>query len=444
SIVLPIKCFKTKFTSHWLMDTVTALLVQRRLYKEPNLLDEFEALATTAGYTVIGSFDVVSAPSARFGIRSGKADEIATWIEVNEPDRILFSPPLNSSQIFRLMELWKVEVRDRTQIILEIFDKRARTPQAKLQIEKARLSYEAPFERHQIRMRLQNERRGDGHTKDQVGAGEDLLSKRLSEIRKRITLITAKLDKIIGVQKLKKKKRSEGGFIEITLAGYTNAGKSTLHKALTGSDVEIADQLFTTLSTKAAQIPLQGRQIILSDSVGFISDLPPTLMQAFNTTLMEVAEADVIILVVDGSDTATEMLRKVDACLDTFAEIGASGIPIVTALNKIDLLTESETTLQVERLEDDGLTVVPISANTETNIGNLVDTVLSELAPLSIYLVTLPHGDSGMSILSWLHEFGLIKQSEYAEDHIKVEAELSLETAEKLTQMPDVLSISKQ
>ncbi|MHA1882759.1 MAG: GTPase HflX [Candidatus Thorarchaeota archaeon] len=426
------------------MDTVTALLVQRRLYKEPNLLDEFEALATTAGYTVIGSFDVVSAPSARFGIRSGKADEIATWIEVNEPDRILFSPPLNSSQIFRLMELWKVEVRDRTQIILEIFDKRARTPQAKLQIEKARLSYEAPFERHQIRMRLQNERRGDGHTKDQVGAGEDLLSKRLSEIRKRITLITAKLDKIIGVQKLKKKKRSEGGFIEITLAGYTNAGKSTLHKALTGSDVEIADQLFTTLSTKAAQIPLQGRQIILSDSVGFISDLPPTLMQAFNTTLMEVAEADVIILVVDGSDTATEMLRKVDACLDTFAEIGASGIPIVTALNKIDLLTESETTLQVERLEDDGLTVVPISANTETNIGNLVDTVLSELAPLSIYLVTLPHGDSGMSILSWLHEFGLIKQSEYAEDHIKVEAELSLETAEKLTQMPDVLSISKQ
>ncbi len=425
------------------MDTITALLVQRRLYNEPDLLDEFEALATTAGYTVIGNFDVVSAPSARFGIRSGKAEEIATWIEVNEPERILFSPPLNSSQIFRLMELWKVEVRDRTQIILEIFDKRARTPQAKLQIEKARLSYEAPFERHQIRMRLQDERRGDGHVTDQVGSGEDLLSKRLSELRKRIALITAKLEKITDVQKLRKKKRSAGGFVEIALAGYTNAGKSTLHRALTGSEVEVADQLFTTLSTKAAEIPLPGRQIILSDSVGFISDLPPPLMQAFNTTLMEVSEADVIILVVDGSDSIDEMNRKVDACIDTFAEIGASGIPIVLALNKIDVIDTSEITLRVNNLEEQDFLVVSISAAKETNIDTLIKTILDELPPLLLYNITLPLGDSGMSILSWLYEASIVQNPIYHPESIEVHAMLSLEVVQKLTIMTDVIAIER-
>jgi GTP-binding protein HflX len=147
-------------TDH-LMVEATALLVQRRSYLEPDLLSEFKALAKTAMYNVIGSFDIVSAPVAKYNIRSGKADEIKTWIEVNEPEFVLFSPNLTSGQVFRLMELWEIEVRDRTQVILEIFDKNAKTPQARLQIEQARLRYELPFERHQIRMRLQKEHTGD-------------------------------------------------------------------------------------------------------------------------------------------------------------------------------------------------------------------------------------------------------------------------------------------
>ena len=292
-------------------------------------------------------------------------------------------------------------------------------------------------------MRLQNERRGDGHVTDQVGAGEDLLSKRLSEIRKRIALITAKLEKITDVQKLKKKKRSEGGFIEIALAGYTNSGKSTLHKALTGSDVEIADQLFTTLSTKAAELPLPGRQIILSDSVGFISDLPPPLMQAFNTTLMEISDADVIILVVDASDSIDEMNRKVDACIDTFAEIGASGIPIVVALNKIDVLDTPEITLRVNNLEEQDFLLVPISAEKETNLDTLITTILDELPPLLMYSITLPLGDSGMSILSWLYEASIVQSPIYHPDAIEVHAMLSLEVVQKLTTMTDVIAIER-
>jgi len=127
------------------MVEATALLVQRRTYQEPNLLSEFQALAKTAKYDVIGQFDIVGIPSAKYGIRSGKAEEIRTWIEVNEPEFVLFSPHLSSGQVFRLMEFWETEVRDRTQLILEIFDKHAKSPQARLQIEQARLRYELPF-----------------------------------------------------------------------------------------------------------------------------------------------------------------------------------------------------------------------------------------------------------------------------------------------------------
>jgi len=403
----------------------TALLVQRRKYKEPDLLDEFAALATTADYEIIGRFDIVSAPSSKFGIRSGKAEEIKIWIEVNKPDFVLFSPTLKSSQIYRLMELWETEVRDRSQVILEIFDKHAHTQQAKLQIEQARLKYELPFERHQIRMRLAKEHSGDRPVAEQVGAGEDLLKMKIKEQRRRIHAITQKLEKISASQALKKKKRAKEGFIEIALAGYTNAGKSTLHHALTDSGVEIADKLFTTLATKAAELDLPGRQIVLSDSVGFISNLPKTLLQAFNTTLMEVSEADVIILVVDASDSIEEMERKTDTCLDTFNEIGANGIPIITALNKIDLVEDEIVQERKEILTEISAEVVPISAQAPTNIDGLIDALERILPQLILYSITLPYVDYCLSILSILHKDAIIESETYNEYSIIVTARLN-------------------
>jgi GTP-binding protein HflX len=409
-----------------------ALLVQRRRHRDPNLLSEFEALATTAEYTVVGTFDIVSAPSAKYGIRSGKAEEIQTWIEVNEPEFVLFSPRLTSGQVFRLMELWEIEVRDRTQVILEIFDKHARTPQARLQIEQARLKYELPFEKHQIRKRLQKEHTGDRPIAEQIGAGEDLLNLRVKEIRRRLATINDKLKKIVTEQELKKKKRTHEGFIELTLAGYTNAGKSTLHRALTGSEVEVADELFTTLSTKASEIDMPGRRVVVSDSVGFISDLPGPLLQAFNTTLMEVSDADVIILVVDASDHVEEMERKVEACLETFNEIGANGIPIVTALNKIDLLTEEEIEERREALPDTLSKIIPISAHQKTNLTLLIESVKEQLPRLHRYEIVLPYGNEGMSMLSWLHEEGDIVSENYTGEYIEIVANLSIEVAQKL------------
>ncbi len=413
------------------MVEATALLVQRRAYKEPNLLSEFKALAITAEYEVIGSFDVVSAPSAKYSIRSGKAEEIKTWIEVNEPEFVLFAPHLSSGQIYRLMELWEIEVRDRTQVILEIFDKHARTPQARLQIEQARLRYELPFERHQIRKRLQKEHTGDRPVAEQIGAGEDLLNLRMHQIRRRLATINDKLKKIAEEQVLKKKKRGHEGFIELTLAGYTNAGKSTLHRALTGSEVEVKDELFTTLSTKASELDMPGRRVVLSDSVGFISDLPGPLLQAFNTTLMEVSDADVILLVVDASDPVEEMERKVNACLETFTQIEANGIPMITALNKIDLLSEAEISERIEHLPESCSIVIPISAERETNLDRLMAVVEAELTPLQRYRIVLPYGNEGMSALSWLHDSGAVESEQYIGTDIEIVASLSIEVAEK-------------
>jgi GTP-binding protein HflX len=417
------------------MTDVKALLVQRRGHKDPNLLSEFEALATTAGYEVMGTFDIVGASSAKYGIGSGKVEEIETWIQVNEPDFVLFSPTLTSGQMFRLMERWEIEVRDRTQVILEIFDRHARTPQAKLQIEQARLRYELPFQRHQIRIRLQQEHVGDRPIADQVGPGESPLDIHISHTRKRIATIQEKLDTISRKQSLKRRGRERKGFEEVTLAGYTNAGKSTLHDAITGSEAEVADQLFTTLSTKTSTIPLEGRQVVLTDSVGFISDLPRALLRAFNTTLMEIGEADVIVLVVDGSDSLEEIERKLNTCLDTFVDIEANGIPVVIALNKIDLLDEGELIQRLELIESDHSDVVPISAKNGTNLEELIETVERSLMPIMTYRLVLPYDDTSMSLLSWLHDVASVSNQEYSKDTISVDVRLDDVLAQKLSKM---------
>lgn len=417
------------------MTDVKALLVQRRDYKDPNLLSEFEALATTAGYEVLGTFDIVGASSAKYGIRSGKVEEIQTWIQVNEPDFVLFSPTLTSGQMFRLMEKWEIEVRDRTQVILEIFDRHARTPQAKLQIEQARLRYELPFQRHQIRIRLQQEHVGDRPIADQVGPGENPLDIHISHIRKRIAVIEEKLETISRKQSLKRRGREKKGFEEVTLAGYTNAGKSTLHNALTGSEAEVADQLFTTLSTKTSTIPLPGHQAVLTDSVGFISDLPRALLRAFNTTLMEIGEADVIILVVDGSDSLEEIERKLNTCLETFVDIEANGIPLIIALNKIDLLDEDEMAQRIELIESTNPEVVPISAMNGTNLEDLIEAVERSLMPLATYRLVLPYDDTSMSMLSWLHDVTSVSNQEYSKGTISVDVRLDAVLAQKLSKM---------
>ena len=392
-------------------------------------------MADTAGYSVIGAIDVVGRPSAKFGIRTGKVEEIGTWVEINTPDIVFVSPRLRSSQVYRLMEEWGVEVRDRTQLIFEIFYKHAQTLQAQLQIEQARLRYELPFERHQIRMRLQKEHTGDRPTTDQVGIGEDLLNIQVQHLRRRIAAIGEKLEKVSEAQQLKKKQRNQRGFIEVALAGYTNAGKSTLHDALTHSGAISADELFTTLSTKTKALEMAGRNVVVSDSVGFINDLPNSLLKAFNTTLMAISDADVIVLVVDASDSTEEIDRKTKTCLETFSRIGADGVPVIVALNKIDLIGPHQVRTRTQALEPLGSAVVALSAKEQMGLEQLLDEIDSLLPEMRSYSLRLQYGDGGMSVLSWLHDSAIIESENYTEDWIEVRAKMEAETASRLSAM---------
>jgi GTP-binding protein HflX len=337
------------------------------------------------------------------------------------------------------MEAWGVEVRDRTQVILQIFDRNARTQQAKLMVEKARLSYELPFERHQIRMKLQQEHTGDRPVAEQVGAGEDLLNLRIREIRRRVAAIEVKLRKITEAQSLKRKRRVHRGFLEVTLAGYTNAGKSTLHNAFTGSNAEIANELFTTLSTKARELGIPGRQVVLSDSVGFISDLPRSLLQAFNTTLLELSNASTIVLVIDGSDAPREMMRKLHTCLDTFIDIEVNDIHRIIALNKVDLLSPDEVTARIKLLEKEDSTVIPVSGLEGTNLDALLLAIDESLPKIYCYSIEFEYNDSTMSVLSWLHEIGHVESQDFTGDRVKVQAILNHSAIQKLSKrLPEV------
>ncbi len=440
---IPLIRFKTVSVVHLTMDELRALLIQRRLQTEPDLLSEFRALATTAGYTVVGQFDVIQPPSTAFGIGRGKVEEIGAWIESNHIDVVLFTPSLNSSQMYRLIKKWRVEVRDRIQVILEIFDIHAGTPEAKLQIEEARLRYELPFIRHQLRVRLQQEHTGARPVGRQIGAGEDILSLRMQEVRRRIAIIRAKLDEYSKSQALKRRKRIDRGFLEVALAGYTNAGKSSLHDALTESCAVASESLFTTLATKSTRLPMRGRRVVLTDSVGFINDLPQSLLDAFHTTLMEIGNADAILLVIDGSDSIEEINRKVTACFDTFRRIEINDRPMVAALNKVDLIDPIEIELRVEIIRKSVKTVIPVSAVKRTNLDRLLEALKDVLPQTDRYKIRLSYSDNSLSLLSWIHRVGHDVAEEYLEDSIEVTAGLTHSTADRLIKTLPVGAVTR-
>ncbi len=281
-------------------------------------------------------------------------------------------------------------------------------------------------------MKLQKEHTGARPIGEQIGAGEDILSLKIKELRRRIAVIHAKILKTSESEMLLRKGRVDADYLEVALAGYTNAGKSTLHDALTGSNVEISDSLFTTLSTKVAQLDIPGKRVVIADSVGFISDLPKSLLEAFNTTLVEIGDADLIVLVVDGSDSIEEMQRKANACFETFEHVGINKPKIIMALNKIDLIDNDGVAARVAVLHDYCANIVPVSAKTRTNIDTLMKEIRNSLPLWDTYIMRLPYGQETMSLLSWIHEVALVEDELYREGSIEVRAQLSPSVTQKL------------
>lgn len=290
------------------------------------------SLAASAGYQPVERLVCRrDRPDAALSVGSGKAEEIATIIEDAGINTVIFDNPLSPVQQRNLNRLLRVPVVDRTELILDIFAQRARSNEGKLQVELARIEHQLS---RLVRgwTHLERQRGGIGQ---RGGPGEKQieLDRRMLDAKAR--QLRARLDKLERQRRTRRRARSRREAFTVSLVGYTNAGKSTLFNALTGAGTYAADQLFATLDTLTRRLRLgDGSEIVLSDTVGFVRDLPHQLVEAFRATLEETAQADLLLHVVDAS--APDRDEQVEQVERVLAEIGADQVPTIIVLNKID------------------------------------------------------------------------------------------------------------
>ena len=346
---------------------------------------------------MVGKIEQVRKADPKYQIGRGKVRELAKLVEETGAEKIIFDNFLKPVQAYNLAKETGVEVIDRFQLILEIFARRASTTEAKLQIELARLKRELTRAKEKVRLAKMGEQPGF------MGLGAYEVDVYYETIKRHIHTIQRKLKKIREKRKLHRRRRIELGFSSISLAGYTNAGKSSLFNALTREQVPVDNALFTTLSTTTRLINLYGRKVLLTDTVGFIDRLPITLIEAFHSTLEETIFSDLILLVVDISEPLADIERKISCSLDTIHKIGASGIPIVTAFNKIDLLSKEEVEHKIEVLKELAPNPVPISALYGINLDILKYELRRQLKNYVQVSFSVPMNSETMSFISWLY-----------------------------------------
>ncbi|KQW76380.1 GTPase HflX [Methylibium sp. Root1272] len=320
-------------------------------------LDELALLAESAGDTPVARLIARrKAPDAALFLGSGKADELKALVAESGGQCVIFDQALSPTQQRNLERHLGVEVLDRTGLILEIFAARAQSHEGKLQVELAQLQY---LSNRLVRRwtHLERQRGGVGH---RGGPGERQIELDRRMIGERIKSLKARLDKVKRQRGTQRRSRERAGTFRVSLIGYTNAGKSTLFNALVKARSYAADQLFATLDTTTRQLYLEDarRSVSLSDTVGFIRDLPHTLVKAFAATLQEAADADLLLHVVDASSPVlAEQMVEVERVL---TEIDAAGIPQILVYNKLDQLDEEQRPRAlVDLLELDGGRRVP-------------------------------------------------------------------------------------
>lgn len=311
-------------------------------------LAELERLADTAGADVVATTTQrLDAPNPRTFVGTGKADEIAELARSHEADLVIFDDELTPSQQANLEKVMdkSVKVIDRTALILDIFALHATSKEGRLQVRLAQNQYLYPRLRG-MWAHLASNRMGGG-VGSRFGEGESQLEVDRRMVRKRITSIRRELERLSDVRSLQRESRYGSGMFKVALAGYTNAGKSSLINRLTGADVLSYDKLFATLdsTTRKFELP-EGREVTVTDTVGFIQKLPTTLVEAFKSTLDEITGADLILHVIDAS--SPEFEGQIEAVCEVLDQIGAQSIPTIATFNKCDLL-DSETLAGLKR-----------------------------------------------------------------------------------------------
>ncbi|MBI9103588.1 MAG: GTPase HflX [Spirochaetales bacterium] len=388
------------------------------------LLDELESLVTTMGLEVLGKILIkIDRPQARLYTGTGKAEEISEMAEELDADCIIFDDPLSPSQQRNWEEITGRCVIDRQEVILDIFAARASTREAVLQVALARMEYSLP----RLTRAWTHLSRQKGGTKGTRGEGETQLEVDRRIVLRKISKLKKELIKIRKQRSTMRKRRETRGVPAAGLVGYTNAGKSSLLKALAGGEIFVEDKLFATLDPTTRRVELsEGDEILMTDTVGFVRKLPHGLVEAFRSTLEETLHSDFLIHVVDAS--SPEALDQAVTTLKVLEEIGIEEKEILTVFNKEDLLREEGIAADlIERFPEAHV----ISTETGSGMEELktaIEKIIRESRGVATYLLPPDRYD----LAAYIHRSGTIISEEHSHAGTKITARIPEEAEGRL------------
>ena len=344
-------------------------------YDNEDAIREAYGLCEAAGYKVDKLVRQRFLNKSRYGIGEGKMLEIKEISDKINPDVLIYDEILKPSQNYNLASKLKINILDRESLILEIFERRASSAESHLQIKLAQFRYEMSRAKEKVRLAKMGEQPGF------MGIGMYEVDSYYNDIQNRMKSVKSKLEKMGKQRALHREARRRVGLKTISLAGYTSAGKTTLFNLLTGETKQESPELFTTLSTTTRKVLIEKDPVLFSDTVGFISKLPAYMIEAFKSTLEELKYAEVVIVVIDISDSEMELRKKYRSCLKTMADLDVDQERVIYALNKSDLVQPDEILKKAEYIGlSDSKKWVPISAVTQQNIPKLLELVKKMMA----------------------------------------------------------------
>jgi GTP-binding protein HflX len=392
-------------------------------------LHELAALAETAGSEVLdGLIQRRDKPDAATYIGSGKARELRDVVLATGADTVICDGELTPGQLIQLEKVVKVKVVDRTALILDIFAQHAKSHEGKAQVELAQLQYMLPRLRGwgESMSRQAGGRVAGGAGIGARGPGETKIETDRRRIRTKMSRLRREISTMGTARDTKRQERRRSAVPSVAIAGYTNAGKSSLLNRLTGAGVLVEDALFATLdpTVRRARTP-EGREFTLTDTVGFVRHLPHQLVEAFRSTLEEVSDADLVLHIVDGADEVPE--RQLAAVREVLREIGAAGVPEIVVINKADIADP----LVLARLRRAEPHSVVVSARTGEGIEALLAAVEADLPRPEVEVDVLVPYDRG-DLVSRAHAHGIVVAEEHTADGTRLRARVGPELAADL------------
>ncbi|KAG4934493.1 hypothetical protein JHK87_048495 [Glycine soja] len=390
-------------------------------------LSELSQLADTAGLLVVGStYQKLTSPNPRTYIGSGKVSEIKSAIHALGVETVIFDDELSAGQLRNLEKIFGGDVRvcDRTALILDIFNQRAATHEARVSVSLAQMEYQLP---RLTKMWTHLERQAGGKVK---GMGEKQIEVDKRILRNQIGILKKELESVRKHRKQYRNRRFSVPVAVVSLVGYTNAGKSTLLNQLTGADVLAEDKLFATLDPTTRRVQMKnGKEFLLTDTVGFIQKLPTTLVAAFRATLEEISESSLLVHVVDISHPLAE--QQINAVDKVLSELDVSPIPKLIVWNKVDKVSDPQKLrLEAEKRDD----VVCISALSGNGLQEFCNAVQDKLKDSMVWVEALVPFENG-DLLSTIHQVGMVEKTEYTEQGTYIKAHVPLRFARMLTPM---------